>query len=192
MPLTWKTLYLPESFPKGQPLRNYVFGHNETHMALVLDYSSIFNYHKNGNVKPGQSPGSTYADTFAAAKNIAAGQEILYRYGSVEWFEQQDIHYVEVDIRSTMWRPKLTALPCRQNVRHAIGADGRPSFAVVANSTPAGTVVDISLCVDISLVVVDQFPHLWDFVLVDRITQPKVSASEDASMCCPAVYSYEP
>ena len=51
LPATWKTLYLPENFPKSQILRNYVFGHNETHMALVLDYGSLFNHHESANVE---------------------------------------------------------------------------------------------------------------------------------------------
>ena len=51
MPVTWKTLFLPENFPKGEDLRNYVFGHNETHMALVLDYGSVLNHHENANVQ---------------------------------------------------------------------------------------------------------------------------------------------
>ena len=29
----------------------------------------------------------------------------------------------------------------------------------------AGTVIDVSLCVEISVMVVDQFPYLWDHVL---------------------------
>ena len=63
-----------------------------------------------------------------------------------------------------MWRPDLHPLPCRQNIRIATGADGRHSFAVVG-VIPLGTVVEISLCVEVSVVVVYQFPYLWDFVL---------------------------
>ena len=51
MPVTWKTLFLPKNFPKNQALRNYVFGHNETHMGLVLDYGSILNHHESANVE---------------------------------------------------------------------------------------------------------------------------------------------
>ena len=51
LPGTWKTLFLPANFPKNQALRNYVFGHNETHMALVLDYGSVLNHHESANVK---------------------------------------------------------------------------------------------------------------------------------------------
>ena len=58
LPATWKTLYLPENFPKGQPLRNYVFGHNTTHMALVLDYGSVFNHHDSPNVQAVRFPQS--------------------------------------------------------------------------------------------------------------------------------------
>ena len=51
MPRAWKTLYLPDNLPKTQALRNYVFGHNETHMGLVLDYGSLFNHHESANVR---------------------------------------------------------------------------------------------------------------------------------------------
>ena len=47
---TWKTLFLPENFPKCH-VRNYVFGHNHTHMAFVLDYGSVLNHHESANVK---------------------------------------------------------------------------------------------------------------------------------------------
>ena len=51
LPKTWKTLFLPQNFPKGQFLRNYVFGHNDTHMALALDYGSVMNHHDDPNVQ---------------------------------------------------------------------------------------------------------------------------------------------
>ena len=51
IPVTWKTLLLPTNFPKSQALRNYVFNHNETHMALVIDYGSIMNHHEKANVE---------------------------------------------------------------------------------------------------------------------------------------------
>ena len=54
MPEIWKTLFLPKNFPKTQALRNYVFGHNETHMALALDYGSVLNHHESPNVKAGE------------------------------------------------------------------------------------------------------------------------------------------
>ena len=47
---------MPTNFPKRQALRNYVFGHNETHMALVLDYGSVLNHHENANVEAVQFP----------------------------------------------------------------------------------------------------------------------------------------
>ena len=55
-------------------------------------------------------------NTFKATKDIAAGQEIFVRYGSAKWFENKNIPYVDVDYASTMWRPDLHPLPCRQNV----------------------------------------------------------------------------
>ena len=51
LPGTWKTLFLPANFPKNQALYNYVFGHNETHMALALDYGSVLNHHESANAK---------------------------------------------------------------------------------------------------------------------------------------------
>ena len=50
LPVSWKTLFLPENFPNSQVLRNYVFGHNQTHIALVLDYGSVLNHHESANV----------------------------------------------------------------------------------------------------------------------------------------------
>ena len=87
--------------------------------------------------------------------------------------------YADNDDASTMWRPDLRPLPCRQTVRHTTGADGRHSFVVHADSIPPGTVVEISLCVEVSVIVVDQFPVLWDFVIIDAATQT-VCAPGDA------------
>ena len=101
---------------------------------------------------------------FKATKDIAAGQEIFIRYGSAEWFEYKNVPRADVDYASTMWRPELHPLPCRQTVRHATTADGQYRFAVL-EAVPSGTIVDVSLCVEVSVIVVDQFPYLWDFVL---------------------------
>ncbi len=95
-----------------------------------------------------------------------------------------------MDYASTMWRPDLHPLPCRKNVRQTTGADGRDSFAVMDDTTPSGTVMDISLCVEVSLNVVDQFPVLWDFVIMDAPAET-VCAREDAEVCCQPEYSYE-
>ena len=103
-----------------------------------------------------------------ATKDIAAGQEIFVQYHSSKWFEIREISYADVDYANTMWRPDLHPLPCRQNVRQTTGADGRYSFAV-PEAVPSGTVLDISLCVEVSLIVVDQFPFLWDFVLIGEV-----------------------
>ena len=88
-----------------------------------------------------------------------------------------------------MWRPDLHTLPCRQNV-HIYRPDGRYSFAVVADTIPSDTVLDISLCVEVSVNVVDQFPFLWDFVIMDATTQT-VCAREGTEVCWQPVYSYE-
>ena len=58
LPANWKTLLLPNNFPKNQILRNYVFHYNETHMGLVLDYGSVFNHHESANVRPVEVPPS--------------------------------------------------------------------------------------------------------------------------------------
>ena len=123
-----------------------------------------------------------HINTFKATKDIAAGQEILVRYGSAKWFEDKNIPYVDVDYASTIWRPGLHPLPCRENVRQTSGADGRHNFAVLVDTIPSGTVVEISLCVEVSVVVVDQFPYLWDFVIMDSTTQT-VRAREGEEVC---------
>ena len=59
MPISWKTLFLPKNFPSDQAIRNYVFGNNNTHMGLVLDYGSLLNHHESPNVQAGKAiPGS--------------------------------------------------------------------------------------------------------------------------------------
>ena len=224
MPVSWKTLFLPKNFPKNQVLYNYVFGYNETHMGLVLDYGSLFNHHESANAKAGEKVAGSnnvqflvcmgfqcanrnvlkiccmhacthtqqrheHINTFKATKDIEAGQEILVRYGTAQWFEVKNIPYADVDYASTMWRPDLHPLPCRQTVRHTTGADGRHSFAIVADTIPSGTILETSLCMEVSLNVVDQFPVLWDFVIMDTTTQT-VCAREDAEVCWQTVYSY--
>ena len=72
--------------------------------------------------------------------------------------------YTDVDYASTMWRPDLRPLPYRRKVAQRTGADGRHSYAVLENIRP-GSILEISLCVEVSVVVVDQFPFVWDFVL---------------------------
>ena len=113
----------------------------------------------------------------------------MVRYGSRKWFEDKNIPYADVDYASTMWRPDLHPLPCRQNVAQTTGADGRHSFAVLADTIPSGTVLEISLCVEVSVIVVDQFPVLWDLVIMDA-TRQTVCAREDAEVCWQPVYSY--
>ena len=124
-----------------------------------------------------------------AIKNITAGQEILVRYGDVKWFETKSIPYSDFDYANTMWRPDLQPLPCRENLRLGTGADGRHSFSIL-RKYPAKAVLDISLCMDVSLIVVDQFPVLWDFVLIYSKSKT-VCASKDAEVCCaPSTHAY--
>ena len=103
--------------------------------------------------------------TFKATKDISAGQEIFVRYGTALWFRCKNIRYSVVDYATTMWRPDLNPLPCRQSVAPTVGADGRHIFTV-NGAIPSGTVVEISLCVQIWASVVDQFPYLGDFVII--------------------------
>ena len=121
-----------------------------------------------------------HINTLKATKDIEAGQEILVRYNSEQWFESKNIPYSDVDYASTMWRPYLQPLPCRKNVNLTTGADGRPIFSVPA-MIPPDTLMDVSLCVKVSIIVVDQF-LLWDFVLIDPTSQT-VCAREDAEVC---------
>ena len=97
---------------------------------------------------------------FKATKDIAAGQEIFFRYDGPRWFESKNLPY----IGSTKWRPDLQPLPCRKKVVQTTGADGRRSYAVL-EAVPSGAVLEISPCLEVPVVVVDQFPFLWDFVL---------------------------
>ena len=101
---------------------------------------------------------------FKAAKDIAAGQEIFFRYGGPQWFEAKNLPYTDVDYASTRWRPDLQPLPCRKNVIQTTGADGRRRYAV-REAVPSGAFLEISLCLEVPVIVVDQFPFLWDFVL---------------------------
>ena len=182
------TLFLPKNFPRSEPVLNYVVGHNETHMALPLDYVSLLNHHESANTRAcakgfddmyfevrmcfrAISQAFMHAkirnDTRAleyfpkATKDIAAGQELFVRYGGAQWFARKN---VTIDYARTMWRPELHPMPCRRSLYLATGADGQRSFAVV-DAIRSGTVLETSLCKEVSLVVVDQFPFLWDFVL---------------------------
>ena len=163
-------------------------------MALVLDYGSVINHHKSPNVVGlvnTQPPlegvhfqvrmgfvcdvlkiltFKNKINSFQAIKDIAAGQEFFLTY-SAAWFEIKNIPYSDVDYASTMWRPDLHPLPCRENLNVTTGADGRHRFSVMDIELPAGTVMDISPCVKVSIMVVDQFPALWDFVITQSPSQ---------------------
>ena len=51
------TLFLPANSITGREAWNYVFGHNETHRALALDYGSVINHHDNFNTRAVDFPG---------------------------------------------------------------------------------------------------------------------------------------
>ena len=46
---SWMTLFLPKNFPRGCDIWYYCFDHNDTHVALPLDYGSLLNHHKSSN-----------------------------------------------------------------------------------------------------------------------------------------------
>ena len=198
------TLFVPHNFPQGVSVWYYVFGYNETHSAMPLDYGSLLNHHKNSNTYPfstadlnsnlhfqvrGIFPYANHMHTylhhtranlyihtymhyrrmythtiFKATKDIAAGQEIFVSYGGLPWFEAKNIPYTDFDYASTRWRPDLQPLPCRKNVIQTILADGRRMYAV-HEAVSSGDILEISLCLEVPVVVVDQFPYLWDFVI---------------------------
>ena len=58
VPASWKILFLPKNFPRSEFVNNYIFGYNETHTLLILDYGSLLNHHESANVKPVAVPGS--------------------------------------------------------------------------------------------------------------------------------------
>ena len=118
--------------------------------------------------------------TFKATKDIAAGQEILIRYGSAQWFECRNIPYSDVDYASTMWRPDLRPLPCRRNVTQTTGTDGRYSFAI-REPVPSGTVLEVSLCLEVSVMFVDQLPFLRDFVLTGEMENGYTSCQQTSA-----------
>ena len=95
----------------------------------------------------------------------------MVRYGNTKWFESKNLPYSDFDYASTMWRPDLQPLPCRKSFSVMTGVDGRHKFVVLGDTIPAGVVLDVSPCVEVSVVVVDQFPVLWDFVIAGETPQ---------------------
>ena len=118
--------------------------------------------------------------TFKATKDIAAGQEIFIWYGNAQWFERKNILRADVDYASTMWRPGLHPLQCRQSVAQATGADGRHSF-FVRKAIPSGTVLEVSVCLEVSVVAIDQFPFLWDFVLTGETENKYIGCQQTSA-----------
>ena len=124
-----------------------------------------------------------HVNIFKVIKDIAAGQEIFYRYGGAKWFERKKVPYADVDYASTRWRPDLEPLPCRQDVIQTTGADGRRSYAV-GKAVPSGTVLEISLCLEVPVIVVDQFPFLWDFVLTGETEHVHAACQQTTHTVC--------
>ena len=121
-----------------------------------------------------------HVNTFKATKDIAAGQEIFIRYGDAFWFEGRNLSYIDVDFASTRWRPDLKALPYRRKIAQGIGADGHRRYAVLEPIKP-DSILEVSLCVEISLVSVDQFPFLWDFVLTGEMENEHVGYQQTSA-----------
>ena len=121
--------------------------------------------------------------TFKATKDIAAGQEIFIRYGTAQWFQSKKIPYSVVDYATTLWRPELHPLSCRQNIAPSVGPDGRYIFTVMG-FIQSGTVLEISLCVETWATVVDQFPYLWDFVLIGETEKENTGCQQTNASSC--------
>ena len=73
MPVSWKTLFLPQNFPKDQVFSNYIVGESETHLSLVLDYASLFNHHESANAK-------AEAEKVPGLKNIHVQVRVGFQY----------------------------------------------------------------------------------------------------------------
>ena len=124
-----------------------------------------------------------HINTFKATTDIAAGQEIFIQYGSTQWFECKNLPYANVDYATTMWRPDLHPLPCRQSFGHTTGEDGRHTSFAVTKAIPSGAVLEVSLCVEVSVIVVDQFPYLWDFVLTGETENDHTACQQTSAPC---------
>ena len=48
---SWMTLFLSTDFPQGLTPWYYVFGNNETHVALPLGYGPVANHHESANAR---------------------------------------------------------------------------------------------------------------------------------------------
>ena len=155
--------------------------HFQVYMGFVCGNRNILNNMQYPCMHIYKTDTYKHINTFEAAKDIVAGQELLVRYGNAKWFENKNIPYADFDYASTMWRPDLHPLPCRQTVAQTTGADDRNVFAVLEETISSGTVLEISSCLQMPIVVVDQFPYLWDFVIMGPTTQ-MVCAREDTEV----------
>ena len=82
-----------------------------------------------------------------------------------------------MDYASTMWRPDLQPLPCRQSVAQSTGADGRHSF-FVREAVPSGAVIEVSLCVEVPLDIADHIPSLRDFMLTGEMESEQTASQQ--------------
>ena len=82
-----------------------------------------------------------------------------------------------------MWRAELHPLPCPQSVVYKTGEDGRHTSFAVTKAIPSGAVLEVSLCVEVSVIVVDQFPYLWDFVLTGETENDHTACQQTSAPC---------
>ena len=62
---SWKTAFFPTELPEDLSLWYYVFGANDTHVALPLGYGSVVNHHEFANVEHAWSDDSQQSIMFA-------------------------------------------------------------------------------------------------------------------------------
>ena len=71
---------------KGE-LLNYIWGYDDTRVAMPLGYVSLYNHSKNNNLDVSMS-GTDQRMLVRANRNIGVGQELLVSYGD-SWMEQR-------------------------------------------------------------------------------------------------------
>ena len=130
----------------------------------------------------------THTHIFKATKDIDAGQELFVSYGGEKWFQSKGVTYTAFDYASTMWRPDLQPLPCCQNIEQTTDDNGLRSYTALS-AIPSGTVLDVSLCIDVPANFVDQFPALRNSTLPGQIqhvhaVHQQASASLRANIAC--------
>lgn len=83
-----------------------------------------------------------------------------------------------------MWQPDLHPLPCRQSVAQRKRTDGRHTFSV-REAVSSGTVLEVSLCLAVSITAIDRFPYLRDFVITGEAENDILVATRLLPPCVP-------